>query len=204
MDELPPNAFDVFLQPGDYYFGDRNTRIRTILGSCVSIVMWHPKWHVGGMCHFMLPQRRKKTDARELVLDGRYADEAMTLLLQSIASYGSDPGDYEVKLFGGGSMFPSSVANQQWQKRPVNLSGKRPVGKDLHIRPAGCENCAGSDCTLGCLNSHVALHLANEYHLNVVAHHLGGVGHRQVIFDVWSGYTWVKQHPVFDASKFGK
>ena len=51
------NVIEIFLQPGDFYFGDRDTRIRTLLGSCVSITMWHPRLHVGGMCHFMLPER---------------------------------------------------------------------------------------------------------------------------------------------------
>jgi chemotaxis protein CheD len=31
--------------------------IRTVLGSCVSITLWHPVKRVGGMCHFLLPTR---------------------------------------------------------------------------------------------------------------------------------------------------
>ncbi len=57
MIPINPAPIDVFLQPGDVYFGDRHTRLRTILGSCVSITLWHPQRLLGGMCHFILPAR---------------------------------------------------------------------------------------------------------------------------------------------------
>ena len=44
------HAVEIFLQPGDFYFGDENTRLRSLLGSCVSITMWHPTKLIGGMC----------------------------------------------------------------------------------------------------------------------------------------------------------
>ena len=36
VDVAPPHVIDVFLGPGDFYFGDEQTRIRTLLGSCVA------------------------------------------------------------------------------------------------------------------------------------------------------------------------
>lgn len=97
------DTVEIYLQPGDFYFGDRDTRIRTVLGSCVSITMWHPRRLIGGMCHFMLPSRNVK---RFGTLDGRYADEAILMFLQEAVRFNTDPGDYIVKLFGGGNMFP--------------------------------------------------------------------------------------------------
>lgn len=98
----PAHVQDIFLQPGEFYFGDRSTRIRTLLGSCVAITLWHPRLHIGGMCHFMLPAR---TIRRPDTLDGRYADEAMLLFEKKIRAARTMPGDYQVKLFGGGNMF---------------------------------------------------------------------------------------------------
>lgn len=94
---------EVFLQPGEFQFGGSDMRMRTLLGSCVSVVVWHPVRRLGGMCHFMLPSR---TGSASRVLDGRYADEAMEWLLINIHRYGTQPGDYQLKLFGGGNMFP--------------------------------------------------------------------------------------------------
>lgn len=98
----PEHVLDIFLQPGEFHFGDRATRISTLLGSCVAITMWHPRLHIGGMCHFMLPARAVRPSD---ILDGRYADEAMLLFQKEIRTARTKPGEYQVKLFGGGNMF---------------------------------------------------------------------------------------------------
>ena len=100
----PEGVIDIFLQPGELYFGDRHTRIRTLLGSCVSLVFWHPRHRVGGMCHYMLPFRSPPRSGEEL--DGRYADEAMELMFREMRAIGTHPLEYVVKVFGGANMFP--------------------------------------------------------------------------------------------------
>ncbi|MDP3979558.1 MAG: chemoreceptor glutamine deamidase CheD [Pseudomonas sp.] len=97
-----PSVIEICLQPGDFYFGDASTRVRTLLGSCVAITLWHPTRLVGGMCHYMLPSRRQP--GRQL--DGKYADEAMELFRQAAARHHTRLEEYQVKLFGGGNMFP--------------------------------------------------------------------------------------------------
>jgi chemotaxis protein CheD len=94
---------DVNLAPGDFYFGRRDVRIQTLLGSCVAITMWHPRKHVGGMCHYLLPAR--STSKR--LSRGYYADDAIALFLEAIGEHGTRPEDYDVKLFGGGNMLPA-------------------------------------------------------------------------------------------------
>ena len=47
----PQSVIEIFLQPGELWFGDEQTRIRTILGSCVAVTLWHPGRRIGGMCH---------------------------------------------------------------------------------------------------------------------------------------------------------
>ncbi|GAB3258666.1 chemotaxis protein CheD [Chitinimonas naiadis] len=95
---------DIFLQPGEVYFGDRDNRIRTLLGSCVAITWWHPGRQIGGMCHYLLPQRPQGQPRGEGPLDGRYAEEAFQLVMRYIHSTGTLPADYVVKMFGGGHM----------------------------------------------------------------------------------------------------
>jgi chemotaxis protein CheD len=98
----PASVIDVSLLPGEFYFGDASVRLLTLLGSCVAITMWHPARRIGGMCHFMLPSRQKPSRP----LDGKYADEAMALFLLEVARHRTRPEEYQVKLFGGGTMFP--------------------------------------------------------------------------------------------------
>ena len=156
----PVHAIEIFLQPGDLYFGDRDNRIRTVLGSCVSLTFWHPKLLVGGMCHYMLPNRSlERRQASDLPLDGRYADEAIEMLTKEINAVGVPHREYEVKLFGGGNMFPD-------RSNPVS--------------------------NVGIKNVDTARQLVKNNGFNCVAEHLGGDGHRNIIFDVWSGSVWVK------------
>ena len=104
MSTLAPEfVLDIFLGPGDFYFGDRETRIRTLLGSCVAITLWHPEEMIGGMCHFVVPTR--PVPAPDAPLDGRYADEAIAMFLHEVAAAGTRPQNYEVKMFGGGKQF---------------------------------------------------------------------------------------------------
>lgn len=157
----PDHAIDIFLQPGEFYFGDSDTRIRTLLGSCVAITMWHPKRKIGGMCHFMLPSRTVRPAD---VLDGRYADEAMLLFQREIRAVGTHPREYQVKLFGGGNMF----------KLPAHCDEK-----------AGCNNVA-------CRNVMAARHLLHHHGYDIVAQHVGMLGHRNVMLDIWNGDVWLR------------
>ena len=97
------NAIDIFLQPGEYFVGDADYRIRTLLGSCVSITLWHPGRRIGAMSHFLLATRTRKQDAD---LDGRYGDEALLLMLRELAQCHIRPDQCQAKIFGGGNMFP--------------------------------------------------------------------------------------------------
>ena len=92
----------VVLSPGDFYFGGGRTRISTLLGSCVSITLWHPRKRIGGMCHYMMTERNR---APGTPLDGRYASEAFELFLNEVAAAGTRPSEYQAKLFGGANMF---------------------------------------------------------------------------------------------------
>ncbi len=157
----PPHVIEIFLDPGDFYFGDVDTRIRTILGSCVSITMWHPTRLIGGMCHYMLPSR---AGASAGSLDGRYADEALQMFLQEIGAAKTHPAEYRVKLFGAGNMFPG-VKNKGTHKSGPSVPDK---------------------------NRAIAYALVEKHGFKIDAEDLGGDGHRQVIFDIWSGHAWVR------------
>jgi len=144
------------LNPGDFYFGGGHTRIRTLLGSCVSITLWHPHRHIGGMCHYMLPTRGSRPRQE---LDGRYGEEAMLMFDQEMARAGTRANEYQAKIFGGGNMFP------------------------------GQQNRTGFE--VGQRNIQIAHHLLAERHIPIVAEHLGGDGHRKLVFDLWSGDAWL-------------
>jgi len=104
---------EVYLEPGDFCFGEGNLRITTVLGSCISITLWHPLSKHGGMCHYMLPTR----NAPYATPHGKYGDEAMVLFMQELKKRKTVPKQYEVRLYGGGKMFETknSVKDVGWQ-----------------------------------------------------------------------------------------
>ena len=148
---------DVFLAPGEFFFGDADTRIRTILGSCVAITLWHPVRRIGGMCHYMLPTRG---ESQPTGLDGRYGDEAIELFGHEVRRNRSRPSEYEVKVFGGGNMFPDK---SRYEALAVGLR-----------------------------NISVGLELLQKRGFTVKARHLAGIGHRNIVFEAWTGDVWLK------------
>jgi len=151
----------VYLAPGDFYFATGPTRMSTVLGSCIAATMWHPERKIGAMCHFMLPSRR----LRYAELNGKYADEAFELFIREAQAHHTLPGDFQVKLFGGGEMFPQ-------HHKPTSITG------------------------VADMNIEAALQLAARYQLNLTAQDIGHTGHRNIIFDTWSGNVWVKHQPL--------
>jgi chemotaxis protein CheD len=105
-----PAPIDVFLQPGELFVADAGFRIRTLLGSCVSITLWHPGARVGGMSHFLLPQRGGHVASQDL--DGRYGDEALLMMMRELRQAGVSPAQCQAKVFGGGNMFPGYAASR--------------------------------------------------------------------------------------------
>ena len=162
---------EIFLQPGQYAVGDAACRIRTVLGSCISIALWCPGVRVGAMSHCLLPSRGRAgvTHARGLELrglDARYADEALHLMLQELERHHVRAGQCRAKIFGGGNMFPA--------QRAAGV----PVGRR---------------------NGEAARELLQAHGIEVVSESLFGDGHRQVVFDVATGDVWARQLAPADA-----
>ena len=96
----------VVLLPGQLYFGDQAASLRTLLGSCVAVILWHPQRRLGGMCHFLLPTRNRRVHDAP---DGRYGDEAIATLMDCIGRAGTRPSDYQAHLYGGADTLPDSM-----------------------------------------------------------------------------------------------
>lgn len=130
---------EIYLRPGEFHFGGGNVRVHTLLGSCVSIAVWHPVLRIGGMCHFMLPSRwAPQADPP----DGHFADEAMKLFLREIGRYHTHPGDYHVKLFGGGNMFKKFGAHRMSDVAERNIEAAR-FQLQINGFPIHAENVGG-------------------------------------------------------------
>ncbi len=95
----------VTVLPGDYYVtNDPQEMIVTVLGSCVAACIRCLKTGYGGMNHFLLAEPGESV----LSPSNRYGSYAMEQLMNSILQYGGQKSDFEIKIFGGSTLFKSS------------------------------------------------------------------------------------------------
>ncbi|MDP2804642.1 MAG: chemotaxis protein CheD [Gallionellaceae bacterium] len=156
-------SVEIHLMSGDFYFGDKNTRITTVLGSCVSIAVWHPLLHIGAMSHSLLPCRGKNKPGSHH-LDGLYIDDSIELHLREISKRNTRPDEYQVKLFGGGNMFKHPREEKYFDIGGGNIQAARELLE------------------------------AGGFMVN--AEHVGGSGHRRIIFDLSDGSVLVKHESI--------
>lgn len=108
------NPTEVFINAGDFYFHRPDVHrpaialakqtspllLRTLLGSCVSIVLWHPGHRFGGMCHSVLPVR----GARAAELDANHCEGAVQLFQREVQRTSTSPAHYRAYILGGSRM----------------------------------------------------------------------------------------------------
>lgn len=130
----PPTPNEIYLGPGDLFFGDETKCLRTVLGSCVAITMWHPVRRIGGMCHFMMPGSAPH-DRGDQELNARFAEGALKSMIREARRFGTRELDYEFKLFGGGNMFPGLAGGVKVPIGEANVLRARELLDSLGVKP---------------------------------------------------------------------
>ena len=172
---------EVFLTSGSFFWGSGRVRVRTLLGSCVSIVMWHPVLHIGGMCHYLLPEDTSEERVARVAV---HAEGAIGLFLEQVSRHNTRPSDYLVKFFGGGHMFPL-------------LAKARG-----HYCSGACKRSPGNRCAdVACQNVNKGRELLRQHRFQIAAESVGGDGSRELIFELWNGDVWVKRGSVLRPSQ---
>lgn len=163
----------TILKPGDLVFNNGSKTLSTLLGSCVSIVLWHPKLRIGGMSHYLLPKRSSGSLGP---LSGLYADEVMQLFRARVLDLGTLPEDYFVWAYGGANMFPN-------QYKTCTDQGQVPTSL--------CDECPSS--RVSCHNCHAAFSLTQKHGFLIREAELGGNVCRTVTLNTEDGYIKVKR-----------
>ncbi|TAN51242.1 MAG: chemotaxis protein CheD [Methylococcaceae bacterium] len=142
----------IHLAAGDFYFGQGDLSLRTVLGSCITITLWHSNLRIGGMSHCLLPEFPSAGDDRTTL----YVEGAVQQFSHHLLRLGAAPGECVVKLLGGGNMFPQQAME------------------------------------IGQRNIDAARRMLQKAGFTISGEHVGGNGHRVVIFDLTSGNTWLR------------
>lgn len=112
----------IYLKPSEVYFGGDESVVHTVLGSCVSVVMYCHRRKTGAICHAVMPESGAGADG----FDWKYVDKAVSHLSEKFREMGIYPEDTEVKVFGGAE----TMAGDSPAKYTV---GRRNVEKALRM-----------------------------------------------------------------------
>lgn len=138
----------LHLNPGDWFFGQGDAVAHTILGSCVSILLWHPTRRLCGISHCVLPSRTRSCTEQPA---GFYVDETLQWLLAQMRQQQTHPEHYQAWLFGGGTLFANTGATGTAGRSEDGATARIAIGP-LNVAAAqqGLTQCGislmGQDC----------------------------------------------------------
>lgn len=98
--------------------------VEILLGSCVSVSIWHRETKIGAISHSIRDTRNK---IGVFDLDSKYCDEAIILMLQELKFKGIHIKECEAKIFGGASLIPCmnmiKIGEKNYQKALSIVNG---------------------------------------------------------------------------------
>jgi chemotaxis protein CheD len=90
------------LMPGDVTLGFAGDQLKTLLGSCVSVILTDPRRTVGAMCHIVHIGHPNAANAHNT----SYGEVAMQDMFDRLISVGIPGQRCHAYVYGGGNMFP--------------------------------------------------------------------------------------------------
>lgn len=103
-------------------------KLRTVLGSCVGIVLFDLHLRIAGLAHSILPQGSEEIE--EL---GKFADQAVDNLVVRLTALGASRTRLRAKLIGGAEMFGIANSGVQLGERNVEAARRRFQAHEIPI-----------------------------------------------------------------------
>lgn len=158
----------VYLKPGELHISAEPNVVMTVLGSCVSIVMFNRRLGIGAICHGALPKCAgicSKEDnpgcCGNCSDPFRYVECSIYHMIGEFRKLGIGRNEIEVKLFGGADVLESKEGPPK--------------------------------ATVGMQNISKALQIINSEGLKLVASDVGGERGYKVFFYTHTGDVWRKR-----------
>jgi chemotaxis protein CheD len=108
-------------------------KIRTTgLGSCVGVVLYDESKCLAGMAHIMLPDSSLARNSS--FKPAKYADTALTELVQKLRIMGARPSYLRAKIAGGAQMFQFSTGPDKMRIGPRNVEAVKCALSELRIK----------------------------------------------------------------------
>jgi chemotaxis protein CheD len=165
MNPLKTHLPVVNLKPGEMYFSSEPGMVFTILGSCISIIMYNPRLKLAAICHSLLPQDKKNDLSEDKLDNAKYLPHAFHSMYNWLESRGVKDSEIIIKVFGGGKVLPSD-----------DIGGRRLISNSI-----------------GSMNIDSALRLILGKKMIISAIDVGGEMARKVFFYTHTGEVLLKR-----------
>lgn len=96
------NGLSTELMPGDVALGRSGDAMKTLLGSCIAVILTDPRRTLGAMCHIVHVGHQSAATAGNTA----YGLSAMQEMFDLLACEGAMPQQCHAYVYGGGNMFP--------------------------------------------------------------------------------------------------
>jgi chemotaxis protein CheD len=136
----------TYLKPGSWYFGPITGIIRTILGSCVAVTMFHRRSGRSAICHAVMPICDQNGSCGVYCAEhSRYTDCIVRAMAGLFFEQGVKAKEIEVKLFGGSNGLGGAgdLTRTGVGKQNVTQARKALQEKDLFLKVSDVGGAAG-------------------------------------------------------------
>jgi len=148
------DAKETLVGMGQIAAGRAPERMKSVLGSCIGLAIYHPRLKTGAMAHIVLPDSAGRSGT-----PGKFADTAVPAMLELLDRLGAPAHGLRAKLAGGANMFGGSGPLQIGD---ANVAAVAEVLQDAGIRTAGQDvggtkgrrvtfDCASGNITVECV-----------------------------------------------------
>ena len=125
-------AKDTLVGMGQIAAGRAPEQMKSVLGSCIGLAIYHPRLKRGVMAHIVLPDSAGRGGT-----PGKFADTAVPEILKLLKELGAPAHGLTAKLAGGANMFagtgPLQIgdANAEAVTQALKNAGIRAAGQDV-------------------------------------------------------------------------
>jgi chemotaxis protein CheD len=153
----------IYLKAGEMVFSGEHSAVMTVLGSCLTVTMFHRRSGFAAISHALLPRcpKRQHCGAR-CGQQAKYVECIVPWMVRQFNETGAHLREIEVKVFGGADMFSST-------------------GK------------GGAALSIGKQNIEAALEAVEKAGLRVLSRDVGGTQGRKIFFNTETGEVLLKR-----------
>jgi chemotaxis protein CheD len=153
----------VYLKAGEMLFSGEPSVVMTVLGSCLTVTMFHRRAGFAAICHGLLPRcPERRHCGAHCGRRAKYVECVVPWMVRQFIEAGAHLRELEVKVFGGADMFSST-------------------GK------------GGAVISIGKQNVEAAFEAIEKAGLRVFSRDVGGTRGRKIFFNTETGEVLLKR-----------